>query len=261
MSIGAAAFGVGTGGPPRWADTMALNATTNRIESFICRAASYAMATLKGLPYIWVRLSHCHVCSAALSGPRRKALVDRLYKHAGRPRAGVGTVARRISRRRLRGLDLLERHALLAQVLNAIANDRHHVAVVDDVELIAETAMPRDDVGAAVLRDERDRRNREIHEPVERVDFALHAAAARDVDDRKPRRVEHVARCHDIGSAEEDDAVTVGVRRRLMQHLDAFSVEVHVLPLLVVGFCRPRGGRKRRRLSCRRAHPRQHFFC
>ena len=42
-----------------------------------------------------------------------------------------------------------------------------------------------------------------------------------DVDHREPRHVENVAGNDDVRAAEEDDRVAVGVRRGLMQHLDA----------------------------------------
>jgi len=42
---------------------------------------------------------------------------------------------------RIRGLNFVERHPLLHQVLHTVADDGHHVAILDDVELIADTAM------------------------------------------------------------------------------------------------------------------------
>ena len=71
--------------------------------------------------------------------------------------------------------------ALLEHVLHAVANDRHHVAVVGDVGRVAEPAVSGNDQRAAF---EAELGKRDIDDVVERVDLAVDAAAARDVDDR-----------------------------------------------------------------------------
>ena len=52
---------------------------------------------------------------------------------------------------------------------------------------------------------------------------------AREIDDRVAGGDEDVAGAHYIRAAEEDETIAVGMGRRLMQHLDAFAVEVQVL--------------------------------
>jgi hypothetical protein len=37
------------------------------------------------------------------------------------------------------------------RILKPIANNRHHVAIVDDIGLVCQTPMARNDVGAAFL--------------------------------------------------------------------------------------------------------------
>ena len=89
--------------------------------------------------------------------------------------------------------------------------------------------MPGDDDGASLAGNNRCRGHGQVDEAVERRDLALDAAAAFDVDDGKLPRVEHVACDDDIGSSEEREEVAVGVRGRLVQHLDRLAVEVHGL--------------------------------
>ena len=79
--------------------------------------------------------------------------------------------------------------------LNPIADDGHHVAVLDDVGFVGQAAVARDDVGAALLMV---LRNRDVDDPVQRVEDALDAAAARAVDGRVGRRREHVPGRDDV---------------------------------------------------------------
>ena len=65
--------------------------------------------------------------------------------------AGV-TYSRIVVARRTRRLDLFERHPLADQILNAVADDDHHVAVLDHVGFVADAPVPRNHVGAALLR-------------------------------------------------------------------------------------------------------------
>ena len=53
----------------------------------------------------------------------------------------------------------------------------------------------------------------------------LEVAAVLRVDHRIAREVEHIAGDDDVRSAEEDDAVAIGVRGGLVQHLNRFAVE------------------------------------
>ena len=43
--------------------------------------------------------------------------------------------------RRLRGLDLRQREPALHHVLDAVAHDRHHVAILEDVRFVAHAAV------------------------------------------------------------------------------------------------------------------------
>ncbi len=71
-------------------------------------------------------------------------------------------------------------------------------------------------------------------------DFAMNAAALRDIDDGETRGVEDIAGHDDVGAAEEDNGIAVGMRRRLMEDFNALAVEVHVFPRLIEGFRWPR---------------------
>src|SRR2546428_449177 len=74
-----------------------------------------------------------------------EAPVDRLNETVRRPCAGLVAVAPHVSLRRLGSLDLGERSSRFDQIADAIADDRHHVTVLDDVVLIAEMTVPGDD--------------------------------------------------------------------------------------------------------------------
>src|SRR5262245_39948577 len=65
-----------------------------------------------------------------------------------RSRIAVTTV---IITHRAGSFDLLQRHALLDQVLYPIANNRDHVPVFDNVRLVCEAAMARNDHGSTFL--------------------------------------------------------------------------------------------------------------
>src|SRR5262249_40824081 len=109
--------------------------------------------------------------------------------------------------RRLGSLDVGERSSSLDQIADPVAHDRHHVPIVDDVQLIAEPAVSWYDDRARFARDNRSRWNREVDETVERRELALHPAAALGVDHGKLSRVEHIARHDDIRSSEEREDV------------------------------------------------------
>src|SRR5215471_3603606 len=68
-----------------------------------------------------------------------EALVDRLNETVRRPCAGLVAVAPHVSLRWLGRLYLCERSSCVNQSTDPIADDRHHVTVLDDVILIAET--------------------------------------------------------------------------------------------------------------------------
>ena len=146
---------------------------------------------------------------------------------------GRGTEAGVVSRRRRRRLDLVERHALPDRILHAVADDRHHVSIFDDVELIAQVAVPGHDVGPPSF----DNNGTDgIASSTSRFRASISPwmppPRATSID-RKPGHIEDVAGGDHIGSAEVHNRVTVGVSRLQMQDLDALAVEIHVFPLLV----------------------------
>src|SRR5205809_5907403 len=58
-------------------------------------------------------------------------------------------VARNVFKRRTRRLDLRERHSLLDHGLHAVADDGHHVAILDDLKLVANAAFGGDNARPA----------------------------------------------------------------------------------------------------------------
>src|SRR5436190_512336 len=66
--------------------------------------------------------------------------IDRLDEHRAGP-VLVGAVDAVVLERRLRRFHLVDGHAFLHHVTHAIADDRHHVPVFDDVGLVRETSM------------------------------------------------------------------------------------------------------------------------
>jgi hypothetical protein len=112
--------------------------------------------------------------------------------------------------------------------------------------------------GAALLPDHRDRRHRQLDDAVQARDDPLDAAAVLDVNHRKARRVERVARDDDVRTAEEHEAVGVAVRCGLIEQLHGLAVDEHVLAVLAGrrGIRRrgPHGFRKLRLPARRRAH-------
>ena len=175
-----------------------------------------------------------------------KAAVHRLDEHVCRPGTRVRTVAPVEVHRRPRGLDLLERHALVDQVLHAVANHRQHVAVRRDIGRIRQPAAARNDPRAAlaaVLG------NGEIENLIQAVDDALNAAALLDVDDGIADGRKEVAGADHFGVTEEHDAVAVRVRRRRVIDDHRFTVEVfrQLVELVEIRVGRPRC---RRRAAC-----------
>src|SRR4029434_4647442 len=77
--------------------------------------------------------------------------IDGLDEVVGRPEARRRAVASVVIGRGACGLDLLKGHALLHHFLHAVANDRHHVAVLDDVRFVGDATVPWDHHGAAFL--------------------------------------------------------------------------------------------------------------
>src|SRR5262249_35038748 len=150
---------------------------------------------------------------------------DEAIRRPGAPRVAVPS---HVSFRRLGCLYFGERSSRLHQIADPVSDDRYHVPILDDVQLIAEATVPGDDDRARLARHDGYRGYGQIDETIERRDLALDAAAAFDVDDRKLSRIEHVAGNHDIGSPEEREDVAIAVSRRLAQNFDRLAVQVHV---------------------------------
>src|SRR5439155_21397502 len=117
-------------------------------------------------------------------------------------------------------------HAFFDHVLDTIANDRDHVAVLDHIGFIAKPAMAWNNHRAAFLLLGRDSY---IEDKIQRIDEAVDAAAILQVDDGIVCGGEDVPGEHDIGTTEEHNAVAVCVRRLRMKHLDGFTVEEQLL--------------------------------
>jgi len=67
----------------------------------------------------------------------------------------------------------------LDQRPDAVTDDHDHVAVFNDVKLIADASVSRNHQRAALARHDWHRRDREVDNAAERVDLALNAAATR----------------------------------------------------------------------------------
>ena len=71
--------------------------------------------------------------------------------------------------------------------------------------------------------------------------------------------VENVAGNDDVRAAKEDEGVAVGVRRRLIEHLNAIAIEIQRPdPRAREGFRRPASRRERRLVAG--AHSGEHVF-
>src|SRR5581483_11224187 len=120
-----------------------------------------------------------------LSGPSRsffrlQCLEHRFDKHIRGPWAGGRAKSPVIIHRGPGCLDLLQGHTLVDHVLNPVANDGTHIAVVTHIRGIAEPAVPGYDHRAAFFTKFRDG---EVQDVVQRIENTLNRAAAIDVDD------------------------------------------------------------------------------
>jgi hypothetical protein len=149
----------------------------------------------------------------------------------------------------LGGLYLGERSSCLDQIADPVPNDRHHVAILDDVVLIAEAAVPGDDDRAGLARHDGYRGYGQFDETIQGRDLALDATAAIDVDDGKLPRVEYVAGENDIGSPEEREDVAIGVRCSLAKYFDCLAIQVHVFARIIKHLGRPPAGGGRRHVT------------
>src|SRR5262245_62129053 len=157
----------------------------------------------------------------ALPGLLSKTLVDRLDEHGRRPgRIGSETTVPIFAR--LGRLDLRQRHPLLDHVLDTIANDGAHVAVVRQVRQVSDPSVSADELRAASCPDFG---HRHVDYAVERVQDALNAAALLDVDRRIGGHSENVAGGNDVGVSKVHEAVAVGRGGWSVKQYDPFTVE------------------------------------
>src|SRR5258705_2831428 len=168
--------------------------------------------------------------SSAALVVRGEARVDRFDEHLRGPGTGISAEAPAIWLRRIRGLHLVEPHSPLLHVIHDIAHDGDHVAVFDEIWPIAKTTVSRDYVSPVFEPWKRKGWNRKIDQLIQRVDLPLDGSASCQVDDGKPRRVEHVTRDDDVVAAEEDCTVAVRMGVRQVDDLDSLAIHVHGIP-------------------------------
>src|SRR5580704_3322639 len=92
-------------------------------------------------------------------GALTAAAINRFDEIVGSPGTTVRPVPARIASGRRSGFDLFQRKTLFYQIANAVADDRHHIAIFDDVELIADAAVAWNDQGALLAGYDRPGRN------------------------------------------------------------------------------------------------------
>src|SRR5262249_32674495 len=106
-----------------------------------CRAGlSGPPAALKGRPTSSLLLGRRSFSRRRGCGRRSplQIFVHSLEKHVGRPRTRGCTPARVVVERRLAGLDLIECLTALDAVLHTVADDRHHIAILEQVGFICQ---------------------------------------------------------------------------------------------------------------------------
>src|ERR1700744_5419287 len=95
---------------------------------------------------------------------------------------------------------------------------------------------------------------------VQRQDFALHAAAAFDVDEGISAGSENIAGADYVRTSKKNQTVAVGVRVRLVVDDDGFAVEMQVFQRGSILVNREAGLRKGRLAGNRRRQAVQHVF-
>src|SRR5262245_52744767 len=103
---------------------------------------------------------------------------------------------------------------------------------------------------------------REIEDLVQAGDHSLHASALRDVDHRIADRRENVTGADDLGMAEYDDAIAIGVGCRCAVDHQAFPVEERrkLVDLTEIADSWPTALWKRRLFPGRGTHAVEHVF-
>ncbi len=100
-------------------------------------------------------------------------------EHSSGPRARAGTVAGIVIECRFGRSYLFERHPFAHHILNAIANDGDHVAILQHVGFVAKSSVPGDDISAAFLMRTG---NREVQKVIQSGDDSVDSAAVLVVD-------------------------------------------------------------------------------
>src|SRR5437867_4687548 len=138
MSYGAPIRPFG-GGPPRLPGAPRWAATCDGRPIVPRSAGPTTAATLKRAAR---RLSiSARERRSSLSGVlRRKALVHGFDEHFGCP-GRISAETRVVIARHSRGLDLVDRKSFRDHRPHAVANDRHHVAIVGDIGRVGEPAV------------------------------------------------------------------------------------------------------------------------
>ena len=124
--------------------------------------------------------------------------------------------------------------------MDAVANDRHHVAILDHLVFIGDVAVAGNDDRAAFALMLVDRAGRMS---LSALISPWTRAAVVDVDERVLRRREHVAGNDDVGATEVDEAVAVGDGVVLPEQFNRVAVVERPSPFLEVGIAWDRRGR------------------
>src|SRR5215471_8013113 len=164
-------------------------------------------------------------------------LIDGLDEHLWRPGRIIpepGFVLVRVAG--FSGFDLLESHSLFDRILNAIADDRYHIPVLENVMFVAKPAVPGDHHGAAFLQVFG---HSDFEHFVKTLDDAVDGPAMRHVDIGKASLVEDLSRGHDVGLSEPDHRIAGSIRGRNVHHDDRLIVRIHVLGLARISIRRP----------------------
>src|SRR5262249_50053451 len=124
----------------------------------------------------------------------------RLHEHVGGPRTGRRTEATIEVERWPRRLYLLERHSLLLQVGNAIANHHQHVPIRRQVGRVRQPSAARNDPRATlrpILGD------CQIEDVIQPVDHTLNGPAPVELDHGITDRRKEIAGADDLRMTEE----------------------------------------------------------
>src|SRR6516165_10012437 len=131
-------------------------------------------------PPVTARIQTTVMASFFISSPSLDEIAIRgLDEHRRRPWTARRAEQAVVFERRPRRLHLFERHAFLDQVLNAIAHDRQHVAVLDEIRLVADTSLSRNHHRPPLLPVVR---NRDVDDAIDGGKQAAERAALSGID-------------------------------------------------------------------------------